>query len=290
MKTVKEVSKLTGISVRTLQYYDRIGLLKPTEKNAVGYRFYDEEAIAKLQQILFFKELDFKLKDIKDIMNNPKFDKIKAYTQQKDLLKSKIERMNRLIKLLERLEKGESYMEFKEFDLSEYFEVLEKFKRSNAEEVVEEWGSLEAFDNVVKQMKENENRIAKNAIKYYGSVERYTEQIKENLSHFKEKMGKIKALKEKDYLEKTKELNNQLLADITKDPKSEEVQAIIQKVIILTNEVNKLMDMTLPEKYWELLIEKYLYDKSLIQEIDKRYGNGASVFIGKAYQYYFSDK
>lgn len=181
-------------------------------------------------------------------------------------------------------------MEFKEFDLSGYFEVLEEFKRSNTEEVVKEWGSLEAFDNVVKQMKENEDRIAKSAIQYYGSVEKYTEEIKENLSHFKEKMEQVKALKETDCLEKTKKLNNQLLEDITKDPKSEEVQTIIKEMVILTNEVNTLIDMKLPEKYWELLIEKYLHDESLIQEIDKRYGNGTSVFIGKAYQYYFSDK
>ena len=290
MKTVKEVSKLTRISVRTLQYYDRIGLLRPTKKNEAGYRFYDEEAIEKLQQILFFKELDFKLKDIKDIINNPSFDKIKAYTQQKELLKTKAKRINQLIKLLEKLEKGEIIMEFKEFDLSDYFEVLEQFKKTNTEEVVKEWGSVEAFDNMVKKMKDKEGEIAKSAIKYYGSVEKYTEEIKENLSHFKEKMEKINILRQTDFLEKNKALNDQLLADITKDPESKEIQDIIEKAVAMTDEFNKLMDMNLPENYWEAMIEKYLNEKKLIQSIDKMYGTGASEFIGKAYQYYFLNK
>ncbi len=76
MRTVNEVSKLTGVSIRTLQYYDSIGLLKPTEYTEVGYRLYDEEALERLQQILLFRELEFPLKEIKDIIYNPKFNKI----------------------------------------------------------------------------------------------------------------------------------------------------------------------------------------------------------------------
>lgn len=68
MRTVNEVSKLTGVSIRTLQYYDSIGLLKPTEYTEVGYRLYDEEALERLQQILLFRELEFPLKEIKDII------------------------------------------------------------------------------------------------------------------------------------------------------------------------------------------------------------------------------
>ena len=73
MRTVNEVSKLTGVSIRTLQYYDSIGLLKPTEYTEVGYRLYDEEALERLQQILLFRELEFPLKEIKDIIYNPNF-------------------------------------------------------------------------------------------------------------------------------------------------------------------------------------------------------------------------
>lgn len=121
MKTVKQISELTGISVRTLQYYDQIGLLNPTSKSEAGYRLYEEEDMDKLQQILFFRELDFPLKEIKAIMENPRFDKMEAYHKQKELLKAKYERIGRLITLLEKLEKGEKCMDsFKEFGLGEY--------------------------------------------------------------------------------------------------------------------------------------------------------------------------
>ena len=77
MKTVRQVSELTGISVRTLHYYDEIGLFRPSEVTESGYRLYDEDALETLQQILFFKELDFSLKDIKWIMTSPNYDKKK---------------------------------------------------------------------------------------------------------------------------------------------------------------------------------------------------------------------
>ena len=128
MKTISQVAKLTGVSIRTLQYYDEIGLLKPSELTPAGYRLYDEHALQTLQQILFFRELDFPLKDIIKIMQNPDFDRISAFKKQKELLLLKRNRTDRLIQLLERLEKGEECMSFKEFDLSEYILALEDFK------------------------------------------------------------------------------------------------------------------------------------------------------------------
>ena len=71
MKRISQVAKLTGVSVRTLQYYDEIGLLKPTELTPSGYRLYDDDALQTLQQILFLKELDFPLKEIREILENP---------------------------------------------------------------------------------------------------------------------------------------------------------------------------------------------------------------------------
>ena len=86
MMTVNEVSRLTGVSIRTLQYYDKIGLLKPTEYTTAGYRLYDNRALEKLQQILLFRELEFSLKDIKQIMDAPGFDRQKALEQQIEVL------------------------------------------------------------------------------------------------------------------------------------------------------------------------------------------------------------
>ena len=75
MLTVHEVSKLTGVSIRTLQYYDQIGLLPPSEYTQAGYRLYDDAALEILQQILLFRELEFTLKDIKQIIQSPTFDR-----------------------------------------------------------------------------------------------------------------------------------------------------------------------------------------------------------------------
>ncbi len=75
MKTVKDVAKLTGVSIRTLRYYDEIGLLKPTELTKTGYRLYDSKALEKLREIMFFRELDIPLTDIKRIMDNPNDDR-----------------------------------------------------------------------------------------------------------------------------------------------------------------------------------------------------------------------
>ncbi len=136
MKTISQVASLTGISTRTLQYYDEIDLLKPSELTPSGYRLYNDEALEKLQQILFYKELNFKLNEIKEILQKPEYDKIEAFKKQKKLLSLKRSRIDKLIALLERLEKGESCMSFKEFDLSEYIEALEQFKNEKSEEVV----------------------------------------------------------------------------------------------------------------------------------------------------------
>ena len=83
MLTTSQVSELTGISTRTLQYYDEINLLKPSALTPSGYRLYNDEALQELQQILFFKELGFKLKEIKEILRKPEFDRIKSFKNAK---------------------------------------------------------------------------------------------------------------------------------------------------------------------------------------------------------------
>ncbi len=130
MKSISQVAQLTGVSIRTLQYYDEIGLLKPSALTESGYRLYDDDALRTLQQILFFKELGFQLKEIDEILKDPDFDRIAAFRKQKELFLLKRRRMDRLIQLLDRLEKGEQDMSFKEFDLTDYINALENFKTS----------------------------------------------------------------------------------------------------------------------------------------------------------------
>ena len=97
MKTVKEVSEITGVTIRTLRYYDEIGLLKPTQLTDAGYRLYDQNALEKLQLIMFFRELEIPLVDIKKIMENTNWNKEEVLSAQKSFLLKKRARLNGLI-------------------------------------------------------------------------------------------------------------------------------------------------------------------------------------------------
>lgn len=287
MRTVKQVAELSGVSVRTLQYYDEIGVFKPTEISDSGYRLYDDEALNVLQQILFFKELDFPLSDIRKIMEDPKYDKINAFKKQKELIKAKRDRLNGLLGLLEKLEKGENNMSFKEFDMSDYISALEKFKLENTEEVIKNWGSVEAFEQFVTKIKEKETEVAKMAIMQYGSIEKYTAAMKDNLAHFSERKEKIEHAKEKNEanLERSKRLTRELVADLTRNVESSKIQSIIGELVQMSEEVTQGINMG--ENFWDLVIDGFLHDANLIAANDKLHGEGASDFMGRAYQYYF---
>lgn len=288
MKTVSQVAKLTGVSVRTLQYYDEIGVFKPTEVNDSGYRLYDDEALKTLQQILFFKELDFQLSDIKKIIQDPNFDKITAFKQQKQLIKAKCDRLNGLLGLLEKLEKGETCMSFKEFDMSEYISALDKFRATNTEAIIKNWGSVEAFDDFVLKVKDKETDVAKMAIMQYGSIEKYTEAMKFNLEHFSEHMEKLEHTKEisMTYYERNKELTAELLSDITIAVESPRIQSIVHELVKICEETTQGIDMG--ENFWDMIINGYLSEENIIAANDKLYGEGASNFMGRAFKYYFS--
>ncbi|MFE1523432.1 MerR family transcriptional regulator [Schaalia turicensis] len=117
MKTVNEVSKIAGISVRTLQYYDRIGLLKPTDYSDAGYRLYSDADVKQLQYILLFRELEFPLKEIKAIVHSKKFDEAEAVDQQITLLSLKRDRLEALLNFAKRIKSsGGTYMDFTVFD------------------------------------------------------------------------------------------------------------------------------------------------------------------------------
>ena len=134
---IKEFAQQIGVSVRTLHYYDEIGLLKPSEVDAQnGYRFYDERSLERMQEILFYRELDFSLKTIAQILSSPDYDKQQALTRQRKLLLAKKERLEQLINALDGLEKGEGFMKNNEY---------EKLKDEYAEEVRQRWGSTDAY-------------------------------------------------------------------------------------------------------------------------------------------------
>ena len=141
---IKEFAEFTGVSVRTLHYYDEIGLLPPADVDRVtGYRFYDEQSLLRMQEILFYRELDFSLKSIGEILSSPNYDKVKALREQKQLLKLKKERLERLIAAIDDAEKGENIM--KAFDNSEF----ETYKA----EAKERWGNTDAYKEHTEKTK-----------------------------------------------------------------------------------------------------------------------------------------
>ena len=149
MRTVKDVSELTGISVRTLHYYDEIGLLKPTTCSDAGYRLYDDKALETLQQILFFREFDMPLKEIKSILESPEFDKDKVLASQMRMLELKRDRLNRLIGTIKDILKGENAMSFEVFSKTDiekmYTLMLENMGETQRDVLKEQYGDLVKF-------------------------------------------------------------------------------------------------------------------------------------------------
>ncbi len=141
---IKEFADFTGVSVRTLHYYDEIGLLRPAfVDRSTGYRFYDENSLFRMQEILFYRELDFSLKSIRELLSSPNYDKNKALNEQKHLLTLKKERLERLISAIDGAVKGENIM--KAFDNSEF----EKYKA----EAKEKWGKTDAYKEHAERTK-----------------------------------------------------------------------------------------------------------------------------------------
>ena len=146
MMTVKEIAELTGISARTLHYYDEIGLFVPTSKSEAGYRLYDDKALETLQQILFFREFDIPLKEIKAVMENPDLDRNQILQMQRKMLMVKKGRIERLIASIDDILKGDNRMDFTVFDETEihtmYDSLVEQMNDEQKKIFIEHYGSL----------------------------------------------------------------------------------------------------------------------------------------------------
>ncbi|WP_238903998.1 MerR family transcriptional regulator [Clostridium sp. YIM B02506] len=284
MRTVKQVSDLTGISVRMLHYYDEIGLLKPTLTTEAKYRLYDDEALETLQQILFFKELDIPLKEVKKLIDNPRFDRSKVLENQKKLLILKRNRLNDLIKLINRTIKGEREMSFKEFDMSEYFNVLEEFKKDE-DKIIKVYGSMDKYDEMIEKIRSKEDEIADMAIKEYGSIEKYAKAVKQNLNSDLLILSEQYAAFKKELLEDTNpelaRLFEKLSEDLRKDTSSKEIQVIADAITKTVKKDYKIFEDEIGDEHWFYMIKLFLINEEWIKDVDNKYGIGASKFIGQ---------
>lgn len=148
--SIHELSQLAGVTIRTLHYYDEIGLLKPSFVRPNGYRVYEEKEVTKLQQILFFRELEFSLDDILHIMQAKTFDANKALTDQKKMLEMKRDRINSLLQTITNQLKGGETMTnkslFQGFDTKQ----MEAYQK----EAKEKWGNTDAYKQSAERVKQ----------------------------------------------------------------------------------------------------------------------------------------
>lgn len=196
MMTVHEVSRLTGVSIRTLHYYDEIGLLKPSLITEAGYRLYDDTSLERLQDIMLFRELEFPLKDIKKIIDNPAFDRQMALEQQIELLKLKREHIDNLITFAIRIRtKGVSRMSFQVFDTSKIDEYTKEAKKR--------WGNTDAF-------KEYEQKTAGTSD---GDKKTMGEELMKLFTEFGELMSAGRNPDDAEVQAQVKKLQNKISAD-----------------------------------------------------------------------------
>lgn len=204
MRTVHEVEKLTGISVRTLHHYDAIGLLKPSTVTAAGYRLYDEKALQRLQNILLFRELQFPLKEIKAILDNPDFDPREALAQQIKLLELQRNHIDELISLAREIQKGGTdQMDFHAFQKTE----IDQY----AEEVRKRWGSTKAYAEYEEKMKgkseQEQNAAADKMLELFAEIGRLQqEQHAPEEKEVQEKIEELQAFITENYYHCTDEI------------------------------------------------------------------------------------
>lgn len=245
---VKEVSDMVGVSVRTLHHYDEIGLLNPSTVTPANYRLYSEVDLERLQQILYFKELDFSLQEIKNIIDDPNFDKLNALKSHKKLLEQKKIRLEKIICSVDQTInsiKGGIKMKkeerFKAFDMTDIEKAKEKYKDE--------------------------------AERLYGEYDTYKESQIKTSKYKKEDWAKIQDIGNSIYYK--------LAEYIGTDPGNAEVQALIKEYHSFINDYF----YTCPIEVFLGLGELYIADERFTKNIDK-HGEGLAQFLSDGIKIY----
>ena len=282
MRTVKEISELTGISVRTLHYYDEIGLLKPTEKSDAGYRLYDDKALETLQQILFFREFDIPLKEIKAVMENPSLDTKQILQMQRQMLVAKKERMERLIASIDDILKGDNKMDFVVFNKTEIEEM---------------------FQTTFDHMPENIRNLA---VKEFGSVDKWKQHYMEAVSSEKMQRGYAKVVEWYGGKENFLSVANNPVSKEVAESYNKRLEAVLQKLASKKGcdadsfEVKEIVGEYgfIMKQFSQIKIEKglmlaqaqYYRNEKARRITDEKYGAGASDFFAQAIEAFYSNR
>lgn len=280
MKTVKEISKLTGISVRTLHYYDEIGLLKPTKLSEARYRLYDDQALEVLQQILFFRELDMPLKEIKVILEKADLNKEQILIGQKKILVLKKERLERIIASIDDILKGENRMDFEVFSKNDMEQVYQEMVSNMSEEqkniFIEQYGSMERFE---KQFLENAS--SEQAQKNFAKVlEWYGDKESAVAAAVNPENTKIMEA----YSKRFDAVIKKLAAKAGTDVNELEVKEMVGELDFVAKQLYQMKDMT---AFMLDMAKEYQNNKKMQMGLDKVYGEGTTEYIGKALEAFY---
>ena len=277
MKTVKDVSEITGVSIRTLRYYDEIGLLKPTELTNAGYRLYNNKALERLQEIMFFKELEISLEDIKKIMDNPNYDREQVLLTQKILLEQKRNRLNGIIELISDVMKGVNTMSFEAFNDEEVQKILDHtlkcMPKESLEEQIQKYGSIEKYRDHLASGFSNKQAIA-DVFKWYGGKEKIMEAIMQST-------GNTEELKQEQ--QETAKIYKQFMAA----KESRDVNAQKEAVERLAENYKKMFKLDNARNILLDLASEYLKFSQLAEATDRQFGNGCSEYVAYAIQKYY---
>lgn len=279
MRTVKEISNITGISVRTLHYYDEIGLLKPTDKSDAGYRLYDDKALEQLQQILFFREFDIPLKEIKAVMENPALDRNHILKMQRKMLLTKIKRMEHLVASIDDILKGDNKMDFAIFNKTEMDEMFQAMTEHMPEEIkqkaIDEFGGLNQWhEHYIQAISSDDmQKRYQKMVEWFGGKEQYLATVKNPISKevaasYQKRMDVI--------LEK--------LAGKRECPvDSFEVKEIIGEYGFVMKQLYQLQD----ESGMMLSLAKTYRGEEVKKATDEKYGDGAAQFFMQAIEAFY---
>lgn len=281
MMTVKEIAELTGISARTLHYYDEIGLFVPTSKSEAGYRLYDDKALETLQQILFFREFDIPLKEIKAVMENPDLDRNQILQMQRKMLMVKKERIERLIASIDDILKGHNRMDFTVFDETEiytmYDSLVEQMNDEQKKIFIEHYGSLESFkEHFLKNAAtEKVQKSFAKIVEWYGSKESALEATKTSLGSevmtaYQKRIGNIQ---------------KKLASKIGMDVNSFEVRELIGEYDFVAKQLYQMDDVT---KLMLEIAKVYRSDSEAKAGVDSVYGTGFASYMGEAIEAFYN--
>lgn len=274
MKTVKEVSEITGISIRALRYYDEIGLLNPSQLTEAGYRLYDNKSLETLQQIMFFRELEIPLINIKEIMENSNYDKKQILLTQKSVLENKRNRLNGIIELIKDVMKGDNTMNFEAFnddDVQKTFDhMVECMSKEDFDMQTKKYGGVEKYrDHLAEGLIDNKASV--DLIRWYGSKEKAVNASLEPVANFS------------THQDENAEIYKQLMqakkiGDDTLEKEAVSRLAALYKIIFhMDNARNMLLD----------LAKEYLSNDKLAESNDNIYGKGSSEYIANAINRYY---